>query len=286
MKIKLYNEYFSEINKLNSRGNKEGYWEEDDQYTLFLDDKSITLLVRKCNYKDGEYDGYCEFYHSYGLIKCNYVLGVRHGYYEYIVNGVVNTKGDYKNGNKEGYWVTYYPNGKLKEECNYDNRNYEGKYKTYYSSGKLESEGNYRNNLKNGYWVNYFEDGRISEECNYKNDYKIGFQICRNGKLYDRCFYFYDWSDENKYLKMSNDEINKINNFLHFRINCTLDEIYISDKDFINYDNYYYMFGRKLSFICKLEDDYYILFNEGIYIKCDQLSEVIKRLKKIFSNED
>ena len=111
--------YFSEINRLNSRGNKEGYWEE------FLDDKSIPLLVRKCNYKDGEYDGYCEFYHSYGsLIKCNYVLGVRHGYYEYISNGVVNTKGDYKNGNKKGYWVTYYPNGKLKEECNYDNGNY------------------------------------------------------------------------------------------------------------------------------------------------------------------
>jgi len=45
-------------------------------------------------------------------------------------------------------------------------------------------------------------------------------------------------------------------------------------------DNYFY-FMNKDNYLCKIEDDYYVLFYNGIYNKCDQLSGLIKEIRKI-----
>ena len=45
-------------------------------------------------------------------------------------------------------------------------------------------------------------------------------------------------------------------------------------------DNYFY-FMNKDNYFCKIEDDYYVLFYNGIYNKCDQLNGLIKEIRKI-----
>ena len=63
---------------------------------------------------------------------------------------VINEVGNYKDGKKDGKWISY---------CKHDH--------------KIE-EGNYKDGLKQGKWISYFEDGKIWYEGNYKNGKEHG----------------------------------------------------------------------------------------------------------------
>jgi len=86
-------------------------------------------------------------------------------------------KGNYKNGLKEGSWVSYYYNGKLYFKGNYKNGNHEGIWEYYRNNGQLHSKGKYKNGRREGYWVAYFNDGNIHEKGEFKNGNREGHHV-------------------------------------------------------------------------------------------------------------
>ena len=70
--------------------------------------------------------------------------GERHGYWEtYYSNGQLSYKGNYVNGKEHGYWESYYDNGQLDYKGNYVNGNRHGYWEEYWSNGQLYSKGYY-----------------------------------------------------------------------------------------------------------------------------------------------
>ena len=263
------------INKYNSSGQREGYWEIYN---------SSNKLILKCNYKNGLLDGPFESYYDNGYIKYNgnYKNDLLDGYLEeYYINGNINSKGNYKNGNQDGYWEDYYNNGNIHKKCYYKNGLLDGPFESYYDNGYIKYKGNYLLNRKDGYCKEYLRDGKLVDGVNYKNGSKIGFNVYLDDSVYKKVFYYYHNEElDFKYLKLSNQEYNKINNLF------PLEEVYIDDNDLMNYNNYYYIFGNKLSFIGKLDDDYFHLFHDSKYTKYDQLYDLFKELKKIKYNDN
>ena len=84
-------------------------------------------------------------------------------------------QGTFKNGKKEGPWVTYYDNGQLEPKGNYKNGKWDGPWIGYRRSGRLYWKGDYKNELKEGPWVFYHKDGTVNEHPsgNYKNGVKV-----------------------------------------------------------------------------------------------------------------
>ena len=89
-----------------------------------------------------------------------------------IVDGIRINQYD-PEGNKTGYWETYYNNGKIHSKGNYINGKREGIWECYWSDDKLWFKGNYINDKREGYWVFYFPNGSLSSKTLYKDDETI-----------------------------------------------------------------------------------------------------------------
>jgi len=71
--------------------------------------------------------------------------------------------GNYKNGEKNGFFNTYWENKQLKEIKNYKNNKLEGEYKKYYEDGQILSIVNYNNGKANS--QNCWNKNGKKEEC-------------------------------------------------------------------------------------------------------------------------
>ena len=92
----------------------------------------------------------------------------------YHDNGQLKEKSYYKNGKREGTWVTYYDNGQLMSEGDYKNDEREGTWVTYWKNGQLFSKGNYTNGKQEGTWVTYWSNGQLWKKGDYKNGKREG----------------------------------------------------------------------------------------------------------------
>jgi hypothetical protein len=81
------------------------------------------------------------------------------------------TQGSFRNGKKDGPWVTYYPNGQLGSKGTYKDGKKEGLWVSYWDSGDLQSKGTYKDGKRDGPWV-YTGVFRIITGT-YKNDVKV-----------------------------------------------------------------------------------------------------------------
>ena len=79
-------------------------------------------------------------------------------------------QGTFKNGKKDGDWVTYWNNRQLMIKKNYKNGKQDGAWVSYWSNGQVWSKGNYKNGKKEGAWVDYYDNGELMNKGNYKND--------------------------------------------------------------------------------------------------------------------
>jgi hypothetical protein len=124
--------------------------------------------------------------------------------------------------------------------------------------------------------VRYFEkkvSGIILEKGYYRNDDKIGYweYYHNNGNLYYVSFGNINWLN-NKWYKLDGRELNKIGNYV------------LLEERYVNLSCYYYKINGSINFISKLDDDYYYLFSEGVYKRCDQLWELIREIKRLKIN--
>tara|TARA_B100001971_G_C18079110_1_gene477290 strand:- start:145 stop:762 length:618 start_codon:yes stop_codon:yes gene_type:complete len=77
-------------------------------------------------------------------------------------------QGSFKNGVKDGPWVSYWGNGQLWEKGDYKNGLKEGPWVGYHENGGLLQKGNYKDGKQDGPWISYHENGQLE----YKGDYK------------------------------------------------------------------------------------------------------------------
>lgn len=85
--------------------------------------------------------------------------------------GNLMTKGVFKNGMKEGRWISWYPNGKVKSTCRLKKGNFTGKMKHYNKSGVLRAVSRYKKNMLNGLQVQYNDKNIMKSK--YRNGVKL-----------------------------------------------------------------------------------------------------------------
>ena len=191
-----------------------------------------------------------------------------------IIYGHDCYKGNYKNGLKDGYWEIYDGNNSIKNKYNYKNGVLDG-YIEEYRSGYLSYIGHYKNGERTGHWV-YYKDGDILKKGNLFNMIEVGYWEYYNHGYFDHEHLYLGWT--NRYydiekigwLKLTDFELNKIRNVLP---NSNIEEHEWFNKMF-------YLIDDDFNFMFKVEDDYYYIFRDGVYTKYDQLSELIRGLKK------
>jgi len=161
-------------------------------------------LTTDRNYVNGKLDGkqieHISSNRADYLKISNYKMGVLDGdYSETLKEGdIIRTKGKYKNGKKEGKWITnrkegipekeitykdgeqdgetriYYTDGTVEEVAMYAKGKREGLTKKYdYNTTKIKSEYNYKNGKKEGNYKLYFDDGKLREEGRCENDTQV-----------------------------------------------------------------------------------------------------------------
>ncbi len=79
-------------------------------------------------------------------------------------SGIVQLRGYYINGKRNGQWTGFFPDGKIQTEGFYKDGLRDGKAIVYYQSGKIYYTGYYKDGKEVGKWIFYKEDGTVFEE--------------------------------------------------------------------------------------------------------------------------
>ena len=102
----------------------------------------------------------------------NYKDGKKDGKWdEWYSNGQYFYRGNYKDGKKDGKWAWWYIDGQKMSETNYP----DGKYTSWDRDGHINEKGNYKNGKKHGKWVTYFSSNSWGNQ-------KTSEGVYRNGK--------------------------------------------------------------------------------------------------------
>ena len=130
-----------------------------------------------------------ETYYNSGELKSTVPLndeGENHGPYSfYYENGDIRKKGNFKDGEKDGVWVSYNKNGQLRLREEYKNNilrrktfykdgKRDGNFSKFYENGELDASGKYKNNERYGVWTSYHENGELETRGRFKNGNKNG----------------------------------------------------------------------------------------------------------------
>ncbi len=103
-----------------------------------------------------------------------YKDGLKNGpYMSYNKRGQLELKADYLNDQYHGKYAKYKFGNKVEEEINYSNGQLDGAHKTYYSDGKLQKEINYKAGKQHGAYKYYNEEGKVTLEYMYENGEKV-----------------------------------------------------------------------------------------------------------------
>lgn len=185
-----YLKYRNEINRLNDKEEKTGYWRE-----FYPNGK----LKSESNYENGRKIGISKLYDkkgrldkikSYNLDSLNQngqdieLIKLHKEYYP----GSYKARliGGFYNNMKQGMYREYDTLGNIINGYIYKNDTilaegvllndgtYDGEWKFYYSSGINKSFGLYKNGAKNGVWTYYYENGKKQQVGKYNNEIPSG----------------------------------------------------------------------------------------------------------------
>ena len=124
-------------------------------------------------------------YGKEGKIKTQYTLkaGLKHGIFtKYFTNGVVEERGNYQNGLKEGQWLVFHYTEKNKQtvkhkEINYVHDKKEGEYTEWHRNGYKLKAVLYKNDKEHGRGVSWFWSGEIQSDMYFENGLPHGKNI-------------------------------------------------------------------------------------------------------------
>ena len=126
--------------------------------------------------ENGEIDGESISFYKNGELesKGNYLNKLRSGYWEfYWYTGQLQSKGNYKNGKFDGEWKEYV-DSHLHSIYNYKDGILEGECECHFSNGLLNWKGRYKNDKEEGEWAYYDIYGNISEKGTYIDGLRHG----------------------------------------------------------------------------------------------------------------
>lgn len=93
-------------------------------------------------------------------------------YVKKYINGIIQIKGDYRNGQRNGLWQSWYPSGTLWSETTFKAGVKEGTTITYYENGMVRYRGFYKNDERAGKWKMFDESGKFQKEIDYSKEQK------------------------------------------------------------------------------------------------------------------
>ena len=81
--------------------------------------------------------------------------------------------GSFKDGKREGIWLSYHKNGNIGIKEIYKDGKRDGFYEMYYENGQLLVKGNYKDGSRDGLWEYFNEDGSLLRTETLKEGKKI-----------------------------------------------------------------------------------------------------------------
>lgn len=146
------------------------------------------------NKKEGVemYYSYNSYYKKYYIHhKTTYSNNMKNGesiYYNFI--GEQSSKTIYKNDLEDGEYIRYI-NGKIDTKGQYKDGKREGDFIEYYSNGNKEKTYSYKDGKREGIENIYYDNGNLKQTCNWINDYLEGksYIYDKDGELIDIKFY-------------------------------------------------------------------------------------------------
>jgi hypothetical protein len=84
-------------------------------------------------------------------------------------------KSSFRNGKRDGPWVTYFDSGQLKVKGTYKDGKRDGLWVSYHDNGQLFQKGSYKDDNADGPWLGYMKDGKVDDNLTgtFKNGEKI-----------------------------------------------------------------------------------------------------------------
>lgn len=188
-----YISYFS-----NGKVESEGWMRDGESEGEWNFYNELGVLTNRSYYLDGELHGYKEEYRPDGkkAYETQYYNGWMEQLTQYAADGRTIAVDSFPKGS--GKYLLRFPNGKVMAEANYKNGEFDGVYKSYYFDGhpqssyyynkgdmdstyayytyggKKEVEGHYKDNNKTGLWSYYSADGKLSYTVNYAMNMQNG----------------------------------------------------------------------------------------------------------------
>ena len=83
-------------------------------------------------------------------------------------------QGSFKNGVKEGPWVSYHDNGQLHTKGTYKDGERDSPWVEHHDNGLLSYSETYKNGSLDGPWVEYHENGQLALKGTYKDRERDG----------------------------------------------------------------------------------------------------------------
>lgn len=173
------------INKLNAKGQKNGYWLKKENGTLvyegrFNNDKPFGTF--KYYYPDGKTKNISRFQKN-GSVSYTTT---------YHPNGQVSSTGKFIDKQRDSIWVYYNDAGKKISTESFKNGVPNGKWEKFDSKTEtLLDERNFLNGKKHGLWKTFYTTGQLRYEMVYKEDVADGSYKCYyiDGKIWHTGFY-------------------------------------------------------------------------------------------------
>jgi hypothetical protein len=104
------------------------------------------------------------------------------GNFERICNNQVVETGGFKNGEKNGQWITYSKKGALIRKVNYTDGKLNGSVELYYLSSQPKLIANFINGKKDGKWTYFTKKGNVFIEGEFSLDKPINVWTIKDDK--------------------------------------------------------------------------------------------------------
>ena len=88
---------------------------------------------------------------------------------DYHDNGQLSSKGNYKDGKRDGLVEGFHENGQLRYRRNFKDGELDGLFEWFHKNGQLRFRGNYKNGKREGLWESFDEEGNLTKTKEYKN---------------------------------------------------------------------------------------------------------------------
>ena len=199
---------FTQLNKLDAKGKKQGSWEKKypnsgvvEYKGEFKNDLPVGKFIY--NYPSNKLkatisndaksiNSFALMYHESGslMAKGKYFKQQKDSIWTYFnPNGILRMRECYKNGKLDGERIIYYSSEYFSDKKDriasiekFQNDLKEGESVEYFddTTRVLKSTGNFHLGKKEGTFYSYFPNGKISSKENYKNDLRESWQYAYN----------------------------------------------------------------------------------------------------------